>query len=104
LGEETTLVTFGDGVKPGSEAFGLNGGQAGCLNRALLTYPDGRTQVPKSKELVRGVPRGAMLRQVAGGGGGFGDPKLRSRSKIREEVEDGVISPEAAERLYGLEG
>jgi N-methylhydantoinase B len=60
--------------------------------------------VPRNKDLVLGVPKGTVYRQVAGGGGGYGDPRERDRTKLAEEVRDGVISPEAARALYGLDG
>jgi N-methylhydantoinase B len=43
-----------------------------------------------------------MYHQQAGGGGGYGDPHKRNRAKLREEVRDGVISPAAAQKFYGL--
>jgi N-methylhydantoinase B len=98
--DNTQLVTFGDGdFEP---AFGLFGGRDSILNTIELTYPDGKHVVPRNKDLVLGVPKGTVYRQVAGGGGGYGDPRERDRSKLAEEVRDGVISPEAARTLYGF--
>ena len=98
--DDTQLVTFGDGdFEP---AFGLFGGGEGTLNFIRLRYPDGRTVVPRNKDLITGVPRGTVYHQQAGGGGGYGDPKLRDRALVRDEVRDGVISPGAARELYGL--
>jgi N-methylhydantoinase B len=100
--DETTVVAFGDGdVEP---AFGLAGGGKGSLNYIELHAPDGAVKRLASKDLVRGVPAGTLYVQHAGGGGGYGDPRQRPRAKVREEVRDGVISPEAAREHYGLEG
>lgn len=97
---DTQLVTFGDGdFEP---AFGLFGGGPGALNFIRLTYPDGAVRTPRNKDLITSVPVGTHYHQQAGGGGGYGDPKLRDRTKLREEVRDGVISAEAARRVYGL--
>ncbi len=97
---DTQFVTFGDGdFEP---AFGLFGGGPGTLNFIRLTYPDGTVRTPRNKDLITGVPAGTRYHQQAGGGGGYGDPKLRDRVKLREEVRDGVISEEAARRAYGL--
>ena len=38
-----------------------------------------------------------------GGGGGYGDPKLRDRDALREDVVDGLLSADAAARDYGFE-
>lgn len=100
--DDTQLVTFGDGdFEP---AFGLFGGGPGTLNSIRLAYPDGRTVVPRNKDLITGVPRGTIYHQQAGGGGGYGDPRRRDRAKLAAEVRDGVISPEQARAVYGFEG
>jgi N-methylhydantoinase B len=99
--EDTQLVTFGDGdFEP---AFGLFGGGEGTLNFIRLRYPDGTEVVPRNKDLITGVPKGTLYHQVAGGGGGYGDPKLRDRAVLAEEVRNGVISPEAARARYGFD-
>jgi 5-oxoprolinase (ATP-hydrolysing)/N-methylhydantoinase B len=36
------------------------------------------------------------------GGGGYGDPHARDRARVRRDVEEGFVSPEAAARDYGL--
>jgi len=98
--DDTQLVTFGDGdFEP---AFGLFGGGVGTLNFIRLTYPDGRTVTPKNKDLITGVPKGTIYHQQAGGGGGYGDPKRRDRALLREEVRNGIVSPQAARDAYGL--
>jgi len=100
--ENTQLVTFGDGdFEP---AFGLFGGGDGTLNKIRLTYPDGTVLVPKNKDLITGVPRGTVYHQVAGGGGGYGDPFKRDRAVLASEVRNGVISGQAAAELYGWRG
>ncbi len=96
--EDTQLVTFGDGdFEP---AFGLFGGHDGTLNQIKLTYPDGREIIPRNKDLIMGVPKGTIYYQVAGGGGGYGDPRKRDRTKLSAEIRDGVISQDAADELY----
>jgi N-methylhydantoinase B len=99
--DDTQLVTFGDGdFEP---AFGLFGGRDAGLNFIRLHYPDGRTVVPRNKDLITGVPKGTVYHQVASGGGGYGDPRKRDRKVLAEEVRNGVISPEAARELYGMD-
>ena len=97
--DDTQVVIFGDGdFEP---AFGLFGGGDGTLNFIRLTYPDGKVVTPRNKDLITGVPRGTIYHQQAGGGGGYGDPKLRNRTKLKEEVRDGLISVAAAAKFYG---
>ncbi|MCB1436398.1 MAG: hydantoinase B/oxoprolinase family protein [Rhodobiaceae bacterium] len=100
--DNTQFVTFGDGdFEP---AFGLFGGKDSILNEITLTYPDGTKRVPRNKDLIMGVPKNTHYHQVAGGGGGYGDPKKRDRKKLAREIRDGIISLEAAREHYGYEG
>ncbi len=100
-GDDTTMVVFGDGdhVPP----YGLFGGKGGILNKITLTYPDGREVVPMSKDLIEGIPEGTIYRQIATGGGGFGDPKERDREKVLMDVRNGVVSEEQARGEYGVD-
>ena len=98
---DTQLVTFGDGdFEP---AFGLFGGKEGTLNLIKLTYPDGQEVVPKNKDLITGVPKGTVYHQLAGGGGGYGDPSKRDRDTLAKEIRNGMISPEAARADYDFD-
>jgi N-methylhydantoinase B len=96
----TQLVTFGDGdFEP---AFGLFGGHESILNTIELRLPDGSSLVPKNKDLITGLPQGTFYHQIAGGGGGYGDPVKRDREVLQEEVKNGIISPQKARDVYGL--
>jgi len=64
--------------------------------------PDGVVRRPKAKEIVRGIPRGSVYRQHAGGGGGYGNPLERPVSQVVEDVLDGVLSAKAARADYGV--
>ena len=97
--DQTKVVTFGDGdVEP---ALGSQGGLPGTLNKIELHYQDQRgTYLCTTKDLVEEVPLGTVYIQEAGGGGGLGDPGQRPAELVAEEVKDGKISVEAAERDY----
>ena len=98
--DDTQLVTFGDGdFEP---AFGLFGGHESILNTIELRLPDGSSLVPKNKDLITGLPQGTFYHQIAGGGGGYGDPVKRDREVLQEEVKNGIISPQKARDVYGL--
>ncbi len=99
---DTQFVTFGDGdFEP---AFGLFGGHDGTLNSITLTYPDGTVKVPRNKDLITGVPKGTLYHQLAGGGGGYGDPRKRDHTTLIDEIRNGVVSPKAASDIYGFDG
>ena len=42
------------------------------------------------------------MRQVAGGGGGYGDPCLRPVEKVAKEVRNGTLSIMKAKEDYGV--
>lgn len=101
-GEEVTGIAFGDGVEDDARAFGLFGGKPGSLNEITITAPDGNVRRPKAKEIVRGIVRGSVYRQRAGGGGGFGDPRERPAERVAADVRDGLLGVEAARDDYGV--
>ena len=101
-GEDVTAIAFGDGIEEEARAFGLFDGGEGSRNVAVLTEPDGSQRGVKSKEILRDIPSGTAFFQHAGGGGGYGTPFDRPAEKVAEEVRNGFISPEAAERDYGV--
>jgi N-methylhydantoinase B len=101
-GENVTGVAFGDGVEEEARAFGLFGGKPGSRNEIRLAYPDGSVRLAKTKEIVRGIPRGARFSQKAGGGGGYGDPFERPPEAVLADVKNELVSVEAARADYGV--
>jgi N-methylhydantoinase B len=101
-GEEITGVTFGDGVEEEARAFGLFGGKEGSLNKMEFIYPDGQIYYPKSKEIIKGIPPGTLFHEIAGGGGGYGDPLQRPVEKVLKDVQNGFVSIEKAKEDYGV--
>jgi len=45
---------------------------------------------------------GDIFRLDTPGGGGHGDPLARDPERVRADVQEGAVSPEAAERDYGV--
>ncbi|MBM4341292.1 MAG: hydantoinase B/oxoprolinase family protein [Deltaproteobacteria bacterium] len=101
-GEEVTGVTFGDGVDEEARAFGLFGGKEGALNKLELIYPGGHIHSPTTKDVIRGIPKGAIFHEIAGGGGGYGDPLKRPSEKVLKDVRNEFVSIEKAKEDYGV--
>ena len=59
-------------------------------------------EVP-SKFPYRATQAGDRLYLVAPSGGGYGPAAERDPNAIREDIADGVLSPERAKELYGFE-
>ena len=49
------------------------------------------------------IPDGERLMLLMPGGGGYGNPRERSREAVARDLRDGLISAEAARTLYGFE-
>lgn len=93
---------FGDGIRSEAAAFGLAGGEAGCANYLTITLPNHMVIRPDSKDLIGPLPRGTVLHQIAGGGGGFGEARQRPAELLEYDVRAGYVSREAASRCYGM--
>ena len=98
--DETQVVVFGDGDE--EPAFGLHGGGKGSLNSIKLKYPGGEEKTTLGLDLITGVPRGTVYHQLAGGGGGYGNPEMRPADRVAEEVLSGILSPRTAREAYGV--
>jgi N-methylhydantoinase B len=81
--------------------WGLNGGHGGTLGEFILVKEDGTETKLPSKVTIE-MSRSDTLIIRTPGGGGYGDPMDRDPEKVREDVLNGLVSPEAARGIYGL--
>ena len=82
--------------------WGLRGGKPGAVNEAVLIRRDGSERhLKKATGVV--LEAGDRLKFSTAGGGGWGDPKRRTRKTVADDVRAGYVSPEAARRDYGLD-
>ena len=84
-------------------AWGLFGGQD-ASPPAVIVNPDTPEERRYLKVADAPVPEGAIIRLVTGGGGGYGNPKKRSRQLVERDIANGYISPERAAAVYGWNG
>ena len=101
-GEDVTGIVFGDGVEQESRGFGIFGGKPGSLNEIAIHDGDKAPYRPRSKEIVRGIRKNAVIVQRAGGGGGYGDPLERPIDLVLDDVRNGYVSPAKAREDYGV--
>ena len=101
-GDDVTGIVFGDGVDEEARGFGIFGGRPGSLNEISVTDPQGNVRRPRSKEIMRGITRGSVVRQRAGGGGGYGDPRERPVEQVVADVRNGYVSVDRAREDYGV--
>jgi N-methylhydantoinase B len=80
--------------------WGIFGGKDGFPSK-YFKEKEGVLTPLKSKCTIEVEPDEIISIQTAGGGG-YGDPKLRSPNSIRNDILDGKISPEKAISDYGF--
>ncbi len=76
---------------------GRLGGQPGANGKIELV--SGKQLPPKAHS---SIPVGDRLRVSMPGGGGYGDPMKRDADKVAEDVMLGLVSRDAAEKIYGV--
>jgi N-methylhydantoinase B len=81
--------------------YGLFGGTDAIPGRAEVQR-DGQTIHVRSKDgmLLR---RGDILTIYTAGGGGYGSPKERPLSKVRQDIVQGFITKQTATAVYGID-
>ena len=85
------------------QPWGLLGGKAGLPNGVRIEHPDGSEYAPPNGKLARyELNADDVFIVEAGGGGGYGDPKRRPRSAVREDLRRGYISRASAIADYGM--
>jgi N-methylhydantoinase B len=85
-------------IKP----WGIEGGHGGATGEYILVREGEETKLPSKCTVV--IKRGDTLIIRTPGGGGYGDPKQRDPERIREDVLNGLVSPEVARERYGYSG
>jgi N-methylhydantoinase B/oxoprolinase/acetone carboxylase alpha subunit len=109
-GAQITASALFDRTKGRFRAWGLEGGLPGGYGAILVkrrgddtfrTFPEVFGTVSASKFTNVILEEGDEVLLDSPGGGGFGDPLDRARETVRRDVEEGLISPEAARSLYG---
>jgi N-methylhydantoinase B len=80
--------------------WGLNGGLAGSPGHIEVETSAGWRQLQKISQLA--VQIGDRVHVHTGSGGGYGSPLERDADDVLHDVEDGYVSKDQAEALYGV--
>jgi N-methylhydantoinase B len=104
LSETADVFLYGDRGK--FPPRGVAGGQPARLNRFVYRDAGGVERSPPMASKLTGLQlrKGQRIRIESPGGGGYGDPLKRDKSKIARDVALGYVSREAAKRDYGWDG
>ncbi|HZP36304.1 MAG TPA: hydantoinase B/oxoprolinase family protein [Methylomirabilota bacterium] len=84
--------------------FGVCGGAAGATNRFWVRRGARPIQPSPLPGKVGGFPIevGDVVLMESSGGGGFGDPLERDPALVAADLAEGYVTPEGAERDYGV--
>ena len=85
-----------------STPWGLDGGQGGSGNYAEIHRNDGTVERFGVAARTR-VAQGEVVRLITATGGGYGDPRLRSRGRVLEDIKNGYVTADQARRDYELD-
>ena len=96
---DCTFTILSDGRK--FPPWGLAGGQPGACARFVLD-PEGKAEDLPSK-ITLTVPKGGRVSVQTPGGGGFGNPLLRDKSAVTDDLRNGYVSATSARDNYGFE-
>ena len=85
-------------------ARGIHGGHDGtCAYIKIIHLKNGNIDYIKPKGEVL-LNKGDIVEIGIGGGAGYGNPRKRDKSKILKDLNEGKISEEAANQVYGYKG
>jgi N-methylhydantoinase B len=99
--KDVQCVTVGSGMLEKTRAFGLFGGKPGSLPIMRIVGSDGAIRKLPLNQFSE-VKAGDVFELVSQGGGGFGDPFMRSADRVRDDVANGLVSMEKAVEDYGV--
>lgn len=94
---EAGFVADGNIHKP----LGARGGGAAARSDQFRRTSDGGMHRLEQCSQVW-IEAGEVLVSVACGGGGYGDPKTRDPARVLHDVQEGLVSRERAEEIYGV--
>jgi N-methylhydantoinase B len=80
----------------------LEGGQAGSPNHIVIRRANGEQE---RHAVVSGLTLNTddVIQVMTATGAGWGDPKKRNLAQVEEDLKNGYITPEQANRYYGLD-
>jgi N-methylhydantoinase B len=82
--------------------WALAGGQQGSKNYTKILFADGREPIEFGKTARFHMKKGDVARLITATGGSYGNPYERPLEAVQEDVRNGYITLEMAEKDYGV--
>lgn len=99
LEDDVTLSLYSDRFRLPPK--GREGGRDGASARLFVERGDETIELGATSTFA--LERGDLVEIRLPGGGGWGDPRRRDREAVRRDLEDDLISLQAAKAIYGLD-
>src|SRR5262249_38937328 len=80
----------------------LDGGREGAPNYPEVIPADGSVETHAVVTALT-VNMGDVIRLHTANGGGYGDPRLRERAAVLDDIRNGYVAEETARTVYGLD-
>lgn len=96
-----TRVTARNRDRSRFTSWGVLGGKAGSQSRFILNPGTANAQNLGNTDILKIGP-GDVVHVGSGGAGGWGDPLERDPAAVLVDVQSHMVSPESAERDYGV--
>ncbi len=98
--DDIQVANFGGGNREETRPFGLQGGHAAPAHKLSIHRGEEITEVDAESFYTNN--NGDIFEIFNSGGGGYGDPHRREAERVREDVINGIVSIESAEKDYGV--
>jgi N-methylhydantoinase B len=72
------------------------------MNAVEIFHADGRPSHLAGKTARYPLQKDDVARLITGTGGGWGDPRKRTRNAVLSDLRDELVSPNTARTIYGL--
>jgi N-methylhydantoinase B len=82
--------------------WGMAGGEQGARNYTKIVFADGREPDVFGKTARYHLKKNDVARLITATGGGYGDPFERPVEEVQDDVKNGYITLEQAEKDYGV--
>jgi N-methylhydantoinase B len=83
--------------------YGRNGAEPGTLGDTVIN-PDSAYPRRIGKIDILKLEAGDVVRIIAPGGGGYGDPMARESDAVKRDVANGFVTDAQAREVYGFDG
>ncbi len=88
-------------VKSNEGPWGMKGGLSGSTNYVEVVKAGGDTTRYASCTALT-LEEGDVVKVYTATGGGYGDPKKRSKERILDDIRNGYLTPARASEVYGV--